>query len=148
MVGAASLQRIDYLTFLPEVSLRKVDRAAMAHGVEVRVPFLDHELVEWACSKRPRYALEREPYKRVLRSRLADCMPPTWLDRPKRGFGTPVKRMLTRKDYLDSLMGGVLIERGWFSRSKLEQLIDSKDDKALWPCFVLERWGRKWMDEL
>lgn len=80
------MQYVDLKTYLPDDILTKVDRASMAASLEVRVPFLDHEWVEFAASLPPEYRLN----KSILRNALADVVPPAILTRPKKGFSSPV----------------------------------------------------------
>jgi asparagine synthase (glutamine-hydrolysing) len=83
---------VDMQTWLLDGMLNKVDRASMAHGLEVRVPLLDRRLVELAMSLPPEYKLRRLSTKRVLRHAMRERIPRTVLTRRKRGFNSPVAR--------------------------------------------------------
>jgi asparagine synthase (glutamine-hydrolysing) len=94
-------------TYLVDDLLPKVDRMSMAHGLEVRAPFLDHELVEFALRLPPRTKVRGTSLKRCLKDAVAGMLPPGLLDRPKRGFGVPLDRWF-REDlagYVDSTLG-------------------------------------------
>ena len=87
-------QYADIMTYLPGDILTKVDRASMAHSLEVRVPFLDHPLVEWAAGLPPELRLNPRGSKYVLRSALEGDLPDTVLRRPKMGFAVPLAAWL------------------------------------------------------
>ena len=93
--GARPLDRLLHLnvaTYLLDDLLPKVDRTSMAHGLEVRAPFLDHELVELALRLPPGTKMRGLSLKRCLKDAVRDLLPPGLLDRPKRGFGIPLDR--------------------------------------------------------
>lgn len=93
--GARPLSRlldINLRTYLLDDLLPKADRMSMAHGLEVRSPFLDRDLVEFALRLPPRLHLRALSRKRVLRAAMADLLPPAVLRRRKRGFAVPVDR--------------------------------------------------------
>jgi asparagine synthase (glutamine-hydrolysing) len=108
--GADTLDRLldlNIRTYLLDDLLPKVDRMAMAHGLEVRSPFLDHELVEWSL-RLPRSARVQGPSaKRVLKRAVADLLPAEILHRRKRGFGVPLDRWFRAElgPYVDGMVG-------------------------------------------
>ena len=83
---------VDFKTWLVDDILFKVDRMSMAHGLEVRVPFLDHRLVEFAAGLPAKLRYRRFKGKRVLRRYLETRLPRAILDRRKAGFNAPVSR--------------------------------------------------------
>lgn len=87
-------QLIDLHSWLPGRMLTKVDRAAMAHGLEVRAPFLDHRLAEWALRLPPRFRASMSSGKRVLKAALSERIDREILRAPKRGFSPPVAAWL------------------------------------------------------
>lgn len=87
-------QQADLATWLPGRMLVKVDRASMAHSLEVRPPMLDYKLVEWACRLDPEFKLSGGDGKRVLKAALASRLPASVLTRKKRGFGLPIAEWL------------------------------------------------------
>jgi len=80
------MQYVDLKTYLPDDILTKVDRASMAASLEVRVPFLDHEWVELAASLPSEFRLD----KSIMREALVGMVPAEILNRPKKGFSSPV----------------------------------------------------------
>ncbi len=84
------VQWADLMTYLPGDILTKVDRASMAHSLEVRVPLLDHQLVAWAHGLAPDKKLRGRNGKFLLKTALADRLPETLLHRKKMGFAVPL----------------------------------------------------------
>lgn len=83
-------QRADLAVWLPGRMLTKIDRASMAHGLEVRPPLLDARLVEWACRIEPGFKLHRGAGKRILKSALEQRLPREIIHREKQGFAPPI----------------------------------------------------------
>ena len=99
--GASGLNAcfsFDIAAFLPGDILVKVDRAAMAHGLEVRVPFLDRDLAEFALSLPARLKVDRDRTKILLRDACGRYWPPALHTRGKQGFGAPCIEWLGQKD--------------------------------------------------
>jgi asparagine synthase (glutamine-hydrolysing) len=86
------LLELNLETYLVDDLLVKADRMSMAHGLEVRSPFLDADLVSFAWALAPQLKLRRFDRKRVLKAAAADLLPPKILRRRKRGFGVPLDR--------------------------------------------------------
>lgn len=83
---------VDSMTYLPEELLVKVDRATMAHALEGRSPFLDHELMELAASMPSRFKYRYGKKKYILKKTIKSLFPPRFLDRPKSGFSVPLQK--------------------------------------------------------
>src|SRR5690606_23751284 len=84
------IQYLDFKTYLPGDILTKVDRASMAHGLEVRTPFLDFEFVEWAARLPVGVKLKGGVGKHILKEALRPLLPEGVLFRKKMGFGAPI----------------------------------------------------------
>ena len=80
---------LDLQVYMPGLGLSYVDRAGMEHGVEIRVPFLDLELVEWSFTLQDRHLVKRMSGKLLPKSLARKTIPREVIDRPKRGFGAP-----------------------------------------------------------
>jgi asparagine synthase (glutamine-hydrolysing) len=101
------LLRVNVETYLLDDLLVKADRMSMAHGLEVRSPFLDTELLELALRLPPSCKARGLSLKRVLKAAVADLLPPEILGRRKRGFGVPLDRWFREDlaDYLQATVG-------------------------------------------
>jgi len=131
----------------------KVDRAAGAVGLEVRAPFLDTALVEFACRLPPHQRLRGRTPKYILKQAMRGLLPDDILDRKKQGFAVPVARWM-REDLApalrDELAPDKLRREGLFDPSFVESLLgdhlSGRRDrrKALWTLFMFERWLGRW----
>ena len=125
----------------------------MAVGLEVRAPFLDHELVEFANALPASYKLKRLKTKYILKKLMADKLPKEIVSRTKKGFGMPVASWLRNelKDFtLDLLSPERLKRQGIFNPAFVSQLLNehftAKKDhrKLLWTLLVFQMWQEKW----
>lgn len=150
----SSLQYLDFKSYLPLDILTKVDRTSMAHSLEVRVPLLDHELVEFAARITPGLKLHRSTRKYVFKRALAGLVPPEVLDRPKRGFAVPLGAWF--RGELTSVLRDVLVtqrsrERGLWRPERIETLLRRHQqgralDHQLWLLLSFELWCRRFLD--
>ncbi|MDA8018493.1 MAG: asparagine synthase (glutamine-hydrolyzing) [Thermoanaerobaculia bacterium] len=132
------LQWIDMHTYLPDGLLTKVDRASMAHSLEVRPPLLDHRLVEWAfaCAPGLKWNPTTDQGKHLLRCLMRDRLPPGHLDRPKRGFNLAIRDWSKKQpDILQSALRR--LDREGLIRSRR---IVSLTHEQIWTLVVLDRW--------
>src|SRR5438552_8554450 len=114
----------DVTSYLPGDILLKVDRAAMAHGLETRAPFLDRDLVEFALSLPSDLKVRDEETKVVFRRAFNDLWPQSLWNRPKQGFGAPVAQWLQRSDVQP------LLARVFAPGSKLKTLLPGANRSA------------------
>lgn len=122
----SQVQYLDIKTYLPGDILTKVDRASMAHALEVRVPLLDHQLVEWLAGIPPELKLKGREGKYIFKKALEDYLPDDILYRPKMGFGVPLNAWFKGplKDKVrDALLGANMNQGGWFEPAVLEQIV-------------------------
>lgn len=94
----ARAQYADLVTWLPGRMLVKTDRTAMAHGLELRAPYLDHQLVQWAGSLPSSHKLFGATGKHILKQALAPRVGHDYLARKKRGFDLPISHWMRRRE--------------------------------------------------
>ncbi|HLB57244.1 MAG TPA: asparagine synthase C-terminal domain-containing protein, partial [Gammaproteobacteria bacterium] len=120
---------VDMKTWLVDDILVKVDRASMAHSLEVRTPFLDHRLVEFAAALPLHYKIKRNNGKRILKTSQAKRLPNDISRRPKKGFNSPISHWLshelfemaydmTTSTYLSRWFDKKVIEKMWVEHKK------------------------------
>jgi asparagine synthase (glutamine-hydrolysing) len=148
------IQYVDIKTYLPDDILAKVDRASMAHSLEVRVPLLDHEVMEYSASIPARYKLQGGAGKYIFKKALKVLLPEDILYRPKMGFRLPLaqwfrgdlkqtfeQHVLAKDAFLADLFDPSPIRRWW------EQHQRGTRDYAqhLWALLMLECWGERFI---
>jgi asparagine synthase (glutamine-hydrolysing) len=140
---------VDQQTYLADDLLVKLDVSAMAHSVEGRSPFLDHEFAAFVAAIPGRYKLRHGTGKWLLRRALTERLPPAVLSRGKRGFGLPLEQWLAgplRPLLHDTLASRAARERGLFEPHAVQALLDWKPPRKpqqahlLWNLLVLELW--------
>ena len=122
------VQYLDLKTYLPGDILTKVDRASMAHALEVRVPLLDHELVEWTSSLPPAYKLHHGEGKYLFKKSLESQLSQEILYRPKMGFGVPLAKWFRgplRARLRTVVLGERLRATGYFNAPFLQHLVEA-----------------------
>lgn len=132
----ARLRWLDLNTDLAEGLLTKVDRTSMAHSLEVRPPLLDHRLVEFMLRVDPDLLVNRRLHrgKMLVRDIMAPRLPPGHLDRPKSGFGLPVRGWIRRNPQLLAQAVRRLIDRGVLCQGV------STEFRRAWYLLVLDQW--------
>ena len=143
----------DYIsTYLQEDILTKVDRASMAHALEVRAPFLDHEFGEFVASIPPKWKLRGLTTKYILKRAMTSLLPQRILHRKKKGFGIPKAKWLREdlRDCLEDLFNRKSVNSlGIFSYNHIRKIMDEhfhriKDhQKELWTLMMFELWRRE-----
>ncbi len=121
------VQYLDLKTYLPGDILTKVDRASMAHALEVRVPLLDHHLVEWIASQSPDLKLRQREGKYIFKKGLEPYLPDDILYRPKMGFAIPLAswfRGPLKQQVQEGLLGDKMIDSGLFDQAFLTKMVD------------------------
>lgn len=148
----AMVQYLDFKTYLPGDILTKVDRASMAHSLEVRVPFLDHRFVELIAGIPSGLKLSRGRSKYILKEALRPVLPDEILFRKKMGFAVPLDvwfRGSLRDHVMDVMRGPRLAQTGIFDNDYLQQLANEhaskKRDHAaiLWSLLMLDGFLQK-----
>ncbi|MEC4805841.1 MAG: asparagine synthase (glutamine-hydrolyzing) [Jaaginema sp. PMC 1079.18] len=143
----------DLKLYLEGDILAKVDRASMANSLEVRVPFLNHTLVEYAAKLPHTVKLRGLTTKYILRRAMRQHLPPEILKRGKKGFNMPVAKWFTgdlRPLLEDMLSRDRLHREGFFNADYVQQLLSQHFNnqadhrKLLWTLLVFELWYEHW----
>lgn len=146
-------QLLDFYTYLIDDLLVKVDRASMLNSLEVRVPFLDPKVIQYAFSSKLNHVSLFET-KIVLRKLLKRHLPSSIVDRKKKGFGIPLSRWVY--DDLKNLVFEYLENEdlySYFDRGKVKKLWDDhmkkrrNNSKALWMLTIFSGWLDKWYSD-
>ncbi|MGL5439220.1 MAG: asparagine synthase (glutamine-hydrolyzing) [Filifactoraceae bacterium] len=95
---------LDMVMWLPNDILLKADKMTMAHSIELRVPFLDKVMFEYASSIKNAYKINTETTKLALRKASYDCLPKEWSEREKIGFPVPFSKWIQEKKYYDIVL--------------------------------------------
>jgi asparagine synthase (glutamine-hydrolysing) len=146
------LFNIDLSCILPDTFLEKVDKSTMANGVEIRVPFLDNDLVEFALSIPSSLKVKNGVKKYLLKKAFEDLVPHDILYGPKTGFGVPYSFWI-QKSLLDYMKSNIndpkVIASGIFNHQLINDYIEKhRNGKGnygflLWKCLILAIWIRK-----
>ena len=146
------VQYLDLKTYLAGDILTKVDRASMAHSLEVRVPVLDHQLVEWVSGLPPELKLRGQQGKYLFKKSLEGYLPDEILYRRKMGFAVPLDawfRGPLRRRVQDALLGPVMLDSGLFDSRALTRMVEEhqsgrRDHSApLWSLLMFEAFLRR-----
>jgi asparagine synthase (glutamine-hydrolysing) len=148
------IQYVDMKTWLPGDILTKVDRASMAHALEVRVPLLDHEFVEWASGVPSSLKLRGQEGKYLLKKSLEPHLSHDILYRDKMGFSIPLAswfRGPLREHVRRALLGSTLADTGYFNMAFLKEMVEQhqsgrRDYTApMWTLLMFEAFLRNCM---
>ncbi|MFP4494622.1 MAG: XrtA/PEP-CTERM system amidotransferase [Halochromatium sp.] len=141
------VQYLDLKTYLPGDILTKVDRASMAHALEVRVPILDHPLVEWISGLPPTLKIRDGEGKYLLKKAMQPYLPNEIMYRRKKGFSVPVAEWFRgplRERLREQVLGERMHDSGLFDMVFLQQLVDQHVDgardhsPALWSLLMFD----------
>ena len=151
----ALIQYLDTKTYLVGDINTKVDRASMAHSLEVREPLMDHPLVEWLATLPSDLKIRGQEGKFLLKKAMEPLLPNDVLYRPKMGFSVPLAawfRGPLKQRVRDAVLGERLAGTGWFQRPYLEHLVSAHQSGAsdysapLWTLLMFEAFLRNVVD--
>jgi asparagine synthase (glutamine-hydrolysing) len=143
----------DHHYYLPDDILYKVDRMSMAHSLEVRPPFLDHRIIEFAASLPENFKIRGAQQKVILKALMRDKLPASILNRAKTGFDVPAHdwfRGALRPLMLDTLTEQAVNGTGVLSYAAVEGLIRDHTERRvnvgyhLWGLVTLFLWIKRW----
>ena len=152
--SADPVQRAEYAdlkVYLPNDSLVKVDRMSMVHGLEVRSPLLDREVVEFAFRIPASRKHSFRQSKLILRELALHRLPKSFWRLPKRGFSAPIGNWIREVPghmFEDEVLGSSALIGRWIDLKELTRLVTEHRagtvDRGyiLWACWLLERWLR------
>ncbi len=149
------VQYLDLKTYLPGDILTKVDRASMAHALEVRVPLLDHKFVEWVSGLSSSMKLRGSEGKYIFKKSLEPHLPDDILYRAKMGFSIPLAswfRGPLKQRVRDALLGPTLADTGIFNTGFLKEMVEQhqsgrRDHSApIWTLLMFEAFLRNVLD--
>ena len=152
----ALIQYLDMKTYLVGDINTKVDRASMAHSLEVREPLMDHPLIEWLATLPSSLKVRGQEGKYLLKKALEPQLPNDVLYRTKMGFSVPLARWFRgplKQRVRDAVLGDRLGATGWFNREYLEHLVQAHQSGAsdysapLWALLMFEAFLRNVVDE-
>jgi asparagine synthase (glutamine-hydrolysing) len=151
----ALIQYLDIKTYLVGDINTKVDRASMAHSLEVREPLMDHPLVEWLATLPSSLKIKGQEGKVLLKKSMEPHLSDDILYRPKMGFSVPLGRWFRgplSQRVRDAVLGPRLEMTGWFNRNYLVHLVDAHQSGArdysapLWTLLMFEAFLRQVVD--
>ena len=146
------IQYLDMKTYLPGDILTKVDRASMAHALEVRVPLLDHQLVEWISGLDPKLKLRGSEGKYLFKKSLESYLPHDILYRRKQGFAVPLAQWFRgplRARVREALLGSNLADTGFFNQRYLADMVEQHESgrrdysTPIWSLLMFDAFLRK-----
>ncbi len=152
----ALIQYLDLKTYLVGDINTKVDRASMAHSLEVREPLMDHKLIEWLATLPSSMKVRGQEGKFLLKKAMEPQLPNDVLYRPKMGFSVPLARWFRgplKQRVREAVLGERLASTGWFNRSYLQHLVDAHQSGAsdysspLWTLLMFEAFLRNVVDD-
>ena len=148
-----SVQRNDIDFYLPNDILVKVDRASMFNSLEVRSPFLSHNVVNKAFELPIEFKLRNKITKYILKDLLSDFLPKSFVYRPKMGFAIPIERWISHKKLRKTLdiifYESCWEEFGWKREKVLKKWLDykkfgSSTPQCIWLYLMAGLWLNKW----
>ena len=145
---------VDYVSYMANDILTKVDRATMSVSLEGREPFLDQSIIEWAATVPSHFKINNGTKKYLLKKVAHKYIPPGLMERPKMGFGVPIINWFREdlKYLFDNYFSDEALNRhGFFNESEIKQAVKEYNNGAnekfvlLWYILMFQMWYEKWM---
>lgn len=152
--AVARTLEVDCRTLLPDQILTYVDRLAMAHSLEVRVPFLDHRVVEFVGTLPSSMKVTTSQTKRLLKRAAATHLPQSVIDRPKEGFVLPADAWLNSafNPLLREVFSPSWMRHGYFSGEAVDELVSAHTAGAadntykIWTLVMFQLWHQQYVE--
>ena len=155
--GFSELEKKQYLDFhmwLPGDILLKGDKMSMAHSLELRVPFMDKEVVGFAQEIPSKYKSIKNTTKTILRKASEQTLPKEWVNRPKKGFPVPFIEWLRQPEYYEMVKEALISEvaTNYFNVDELMKLLDdhmqrkANNHRKIWTIYVFLMWHKAFME--
>lgn len=152
---ARSYSKLEFKLRLPELLLMRVDKITISVSLEARVPFLDHDLVEFSSGIPQSWKIRGCQPKYILKKAVRGLIPDAVIDRPKMGFGAPMNEWMqgTFLKHVESvIMNSGLRKRGMLNYQYVQHLIDAHRTKRanasiyIWALYNLSAWYDLWIE--
>jgi asparagine synthase (glutamine-hydrolysing) len=152
----ALIQYLDLKTYLVGDINTKVDRASMAHSLEVREPLMDHKLIEWLATLQSSKKIRGQEGKYLLKKAMEPHLPEDVLYRPKMGFSVPLARWFRgplKQRVKESLLGTRLNDTGYFNQNYLQHIVEAHNSGArdysasIWTILMFDAFLRNVIDD-
>lgn len=152
------LQKIPYMEHqlrLPEHLLMRVDKLTMAHSIEARVPFLDHDVVEFAARLTPKYKLKDGVGKHILKRLAEQYLPHDIVYRKKQGFGAPIDEWFREGDFgqrcqaafrRSQIRDSGLLDNDYFEQLLTKQMTQGGEGFRVWTVMNAVLWHESWVE--
>lgn len=152
--AVARTLEVDCRTLLADQILTYVDRLAMAHSLEVRVPFLDHPVVEFVGTLPSSMKVTTRQTKRLLKQAASAYLPPSVIDRPKEGFVLPADAWLNSafNPLLREVFSPAWMQHGYFSTKAVDGLVAehaagrADNTYKIWTLVMFQLWHQQYID--
>ena len=152
----SKLLYVDAKTWLSDDLLLKADKMSMAASVELRVPFLDHVLMEFAASLPSDFKINKEQGKYILKKSMEDILPHEIIYRKKMGFPIPVSQWFGKElndQARDILLSKRSVQRGYIKPTYVKKILERQKEnrgdhgRRIFSLLNLEMWHRMYIDE-
>lgn len=147
-------QYLDLNLWLPGDILLKADKMSMAHSLELRVPYLDREVMREAQELPPEYKIDGHDTKAVLRTAANKTLPDEWAHRPKKGFPVPIRQWLREDKYYNIVKEYFTSDAAaeYFDTDALMKLLDdhkagvANNQRKIWTVYTFLVWHREFIE--
>ncbi|MDZ4667768.1 MAG: asparagine synthase (glutamine-hydrolyzing) [bacterium] len=141
-----SIQYLDMKCFMGELVLTKIDRASMANSLEVRVPFLNHQLFEKVFSVSESCYYSPTQTKYLLFQNIKNALPEPILARKKQGFVGPDSYYMNINFYKKELTNSLLVQHEIINPEYIDELLNETYNWKLWKILIMEKWFKRWIE--